>query len=572
MSALISEVKSWQSVTGKPIVGGKVYVGVVDLDPVLNPEPIFSDRELTVPLANPVTLDSYGNPTSKIWVAGRYSIRVDDANGAKVHEELDNGEDPGIISNALTNIQGSDTITADGNPTISALVDKAKFSMTIATANSGAVTVQVDATAAKSLKRNLDQDIVKGQFQVGQVVEFTYNETADAYEWTNHNNKVIYETQGADIASATTVDLSAATGNKINLTGSDGPITGFGMVVSGATYDLIYTAPAAVTITSSSVASPTNILCDTAHNLTSGQTVIIASHSGSVPDINGEHVVTVVDPTNFTIPVNVTTGGTGGTFRPGIVFTHNATSLQLMGQANITLKDGDGLRVKSLGSGNWKGIGYFTYDSNLIQLAKQGEAEAGTNNTKGMTPLRVAQAIGVIGKPEVFTADGTYNVPLSVTSLLIEARGGGGGGGDGFSLDAGGGGAGGTILAVIPATAGGTEAVVIGQGGAGGNGGSGSAGTASTVGSTKVSAGGGVGGQQGGGGAGGAGGTNSTTGTVIRNVQGGAGQAGQGGGTDGVGGIPEFNAVTTAPGSGGAGGDPTGTAGQSGYVIITPIS
>ncbi len=66
------------------------------------------------------------------------------------------------------------------------------------------------------------------------------------------------------------------------------------------------------TITSSSVANPTNILC-TGHGLISTDETIIAGHSGSTPDINGTHVATRIDDDNFTIPVNVTTGGTGGT-------------------------------------------------------------------------------------------------------------------------------------------------------------------------------------------------------------------------------------------------------------------
>lgn len=69
----------------------------------------------------------------------------------------------------------------------------------------------------------------------------------------------------------------------------------------------------AVTITSSSVAKPTVITTATAHGLTTGDVVTIAGHSGSTPSINGEHTVTVTSTTQFTIPVNVTTGGTGGT-------------------------------------------------------------------------------------------------------------------------------------------------------------------------------------------------------------------------------------------------------------------
>lgn len=73
------------------------------------------------------------------------------------------------------------------------------------------------------------------------------------------------------------------------------------------------TQASAVTITSSSAANPTNILCDGVHEYTTGDTVVIAGHSGSTPSINGEHTVTVIDTLNFTIPVNVSSGGTGGT-------------------------------------------------------------------------------------------------------------------------------------------------------------------------------------------------------------------------------------------------------------------
>ena len=73
---------------------------------------------------------------------------------------------------------------------------------------------------------------------------------------------------------------------------------------------------AATAITSSSVANPTNILA-TAHGMSNSDIVTIASHTGSTPTINGTHTITYVDANNFTIPVNVTVGGTGGTVSRG---------------------------------------------------------------------------------------------------------------------------------------------------------------------------------------------------------------------------------------------------------------
>ena len=206
-----------------------------------------------------------------------------------------------------------------------------------------------------------------------------------------------------------------------------------------------------------------------------------------------------------------------------------------------------------------------------IAVATQAESEAGTDNTKIMTPLRTAQAIdGYGGRPEDFTVDGTYQVPDGVTEVLLEARGGGGGGAGGTGgggNQGGGGGAGGEIVAKITVTPGGSETVLVGQGGAGGAPNvNGSPGTNSTVGSTKVIANGGAGGNQAG--PGGAGGSFSSTGTAVKTRTGGSGNAGP----SGLGGLADFNSPTTASGQGGRGTlNGSGLAGVDGYVIITPL-
>lgn len=75
------------------------------------------------------------------------------------------------------------------------------------------------------------------------------------------------------------------------------------------------------TITTSSVANPTVITTSTAHGLTTGDVVGIGGHATSTPSLTGQHTVTVLSPTTFSVPVNVTVGGTGGTvgkaIRPG---------------------------------------------------------------------------------------------------------------------------------------------------------------------------------------------------------------------------------------------------------------
>jgi len=67
-----------------------------------------------------------------------------------------------------------------------------------------------------------------------------------------------------------------------------------------------------VAVTSTSVASP-SVVTVAAHTFVTGDTVTIAGHAGSTPAVSGDYVVTVIGGTSFSIPLNVTGGGTGGT-------------------------------------------------------------------------------------------------------------------------------------------------------------------------------------------------------------------------------------------------------------------
>jgi hypothetical protein len=68
-----------------------------------------------------------------------------------------------------------------------------------------------------------------------------------------------------------------------------------------------------IPITSNSIANPTVVTTTVPHGLTSGDIVYIAGVASSSPTINGQRTVTVTSTTTFTVPVNVTVGGTGGT-------------------------------------------------------------------------------------------------------------------------------------------------------------------------------------------------------------------------------------------------------------------
>lgn len=67
------------------------------------------------------------------------------------------------------------------------------------------------------------------------------------------------------------------------------------------------------TITANTIANPT-VVSSAAHGLVNGDQIIIAN-SNSTPSINGLRTVTVLSPSTFSVPVNVTIAGTTGVWR-----------------------------------------------------------------------------------------------------------------------------------------------------------------------------------------------------------------------------------------------------------------
>lgn len=96
-------------------------------------------------------------------------------------------------------------------------------------------------------------------------------------------------------------------------------------------------------IVSNTIANPTIVTTLEAHGLIDGDVVVISGVSTSDPAINGQQVVTVTGAggaTKFSVPVNVTTGGTGGrvvrawTKNGGAAFV-SCSALSLGGYTNL---------------------------------------------------------------------------------------------------------------------------------------------------------------------------------------------------------------------------------------------
>jgi len=96
------------------------------------------------------------------------------------------------------------------------------------------------------------------------------------------------------------------------------PVSGLQTTEAGGTasFTVVLDTPpstATVPISSMTAGGPVTINTATAHGVTSGNEVLISGVTGSDPNINGVHIATAIDTDTITIPVTVTTAGTGGT-------------------------------------------------------------------------------------------------------------------------------------------------------------------------------------------------------------------------------------------------------------------
>lgn len=187
MAALVSEWRSYQDIDGKPIVNGFVYVGVSKSDTKANPVDIFSNRELTTPIANPQRTDSYGKTVNKIWTGGKYSLLVTDENDVQILSDPDVGNDTGggsII--VLENVQGSNEITATGIPSITSYTDKTFYIFTAVGINTLPMTLDIDTIGPLPLVKDHDKPMGIGNIEENQIVMAVFNEIDQAFEVISH--------------------------------------------------------------------------------------------------------------------------------------------------------------------------------------------------------------------------------------------------------------------------------------------------------------------------------------------------------------------------------------------------
>lgn len=214
MAVVLDEHKSYQDASGTPLSGGFLAFGIVNTDPVANPISIFSDRELTVSITNPVTLNASGRSPTKVWIPGKYSLRVANSADVQVYQDLDNGESSGgLTSIFVTGISGADTITGSTSEGLTSYTDNQLFQFTTAVSpNTTNVTLDVDGVGAKAVVKNHDQALVAGDLEASQSVIVMYNSVGDNFELSNKSDSdIIQDISGLTQATDTIPYFDTAT-------------------------------------------------------------------------------------------------------------------------------------------------------------------------------------------------------------------------------------------------------------------------------------------------------------------------------------------------------------------------
>lgn len=181
MSAFINENTQFVDSDGKPIVNGKLYIGVKGLDPVNNAITIYSDRSLSTVIANPQILDANGRSANKIWIPGLYSFRVDNTNDVQQIQDLDAGDISVTGTTSLFNVQGTNSITATASPTIASYVDGEVYIFRSANANTGSTTLNIDNVGSKDVTI-AGQVISAGDIREDVTYAVAYNEVTDDFD------------------------------------------------------------------------------------------------------------------------------------------------------------------------------------------------------------------------------------------------------------------------------------------------------------------------------------------------------------------------------------------------------
>jgi hypothetical protein len=111
---------------GQPLENGYIWIGVVNLNPQVNPIAVYWDDAQTIPAPQPIrTFNGYpsrnGTP-ARFYVTDDYSIQVLDSKGSVVYTSLNGNAFPGSAGNLYVNETGDGVETVFSVPFVPSFI------------------------------------------------------------------------------------------------------------------------------------------------------------------------------------------------------------------------------------------------------------------------------------------------------------------------------------------------------------------------------------------------------------------------------------------------------------------
>lgn len=179
--------------------------------------------DIATALTGSIAADGQTAITANLPMSGYKHTGVGAATARGQYARIDEVQDG--TATYLTSVSGTDTISASATPSLTAYAAGQVFRFVAAGANTGAATLNINGLGAKSITKNGASALSAGDISSGAVITVVYDGTRfQIFLVVSLGSNTFTGLQtfaaGANIASATTVDLTAATGNCPRITGT----------------------------------------------------------------------------------------------------------------------------------------------------------------------------------------------------------------------------------------------------------------------------------------------------------------------------------------------------------------
>lgn len=329
-------------------------------------------------------------------------------------------------------LSGTNTLTVTANSGFTAYATGRVIVAKVANDNTGAATLNVNSIGAKAVKKiafSGEADVASGDMQAGQMAVLVYDAAANSSSgaWILLNPTVpvagtdvqAYREEltkvnaaGSNIASATNIDIGAATGDFVTITGTT-TIESLGTVAAGTERTLVFAGALTLTHNGTSL-----ILPGGANITTAAGDVAVARSLGSgnwrvvnYSPASGGSVSSAAAITSGTISgVTISSSDISGEIQDDATFEDASATRTALGLgSSATVATGtSGATVPLLnGNNTYSGTASFTGTRQTFKLASFGSAVSHTI-TSGVISL-TASHVSLVGEGDTTDSLGTIN-------------------------------------------------------------------------------------------------------------------------------------------------------------------